>query len=88
MFGPDLLLPEGEPLAMEQGVLAAAGLTLASFAGAGRQRLSGERRPLRVPISDAAVSADDDGLTVSFRLPRGAYATVVLREMMKTGQEL
>jgi tRNA pseudouridine13 synthase len=87
MFGPDLLLPEGEPLAMEQGVLAAAGLTLASFAGSGRIRLSGERRPLRVPLSDATVRADDHGLTVSFQLPRGAYATVVLRELMKTGQE-
>ncbi len=87
MFGPDLLLPEGEPLAIEQRVLDAAGLTLASFAGSGKMRLSGERRPLRVPLSEATVTRDDDGLVLSFRLPRGAYATVVLREIMKAGQE-
>jgi tRNA pseudouridine13 synthase len=87
MFGTDLLQPQGEPLAMEEGVLAAAGLTLASFAGSGRQRLSGERRPLRVPLADPVVTPVDADLTVSFKLPRGAYATVVLNELMKTGQE-
>lgn len=90
MFGASLLLPEGEPLAIEQGVLTESGLSLASFAGAGKLRLAGERRPLRVPLCDASVSGDSEGLWLSFRLPRGAYATVVLREVMKvavTGQE-
>jgi len=86
MFGPDLLLPEGEPLALEAEVLRTAGLTLNSFTGTGKLRLAGERRPLRVPLSDGRVAAADDGLWVSFRLPRGAYATTVLRELMKAGQ--
>ena len=83
MFGTDLLQPEGEPLAVEAGVLAAAGLTPASFAGPGRLRLTGERRPLRVPLHEIEVSAAADGLELSFCLPRGAYATMVLREVMK-----
>ena len=87
MFGTAMLPPQGEPLAMEGEVLAASGLSRESFAGSGKLRLAGERRPLRVPLSEAAVAADEQGLLLSFRLPRGAYATVVLREVMKAGQD-
>jgi tRNA pseudouridine13 synthase len=47
----------------------------------------GTRRPLAIEIMDGAVAiaADsDDAIDVSFTLPSGAYATTVMREVMKT----
>lgn len=48
----------------------------------------GERRPLRTPITNLEVEGgvDEHGgyIRVAFDLPRGSYATVVLRELMKT----
>jgi tRNA pseudouridine13 synthase len=45
--------------------------------------MEGERRPLRVPLSAAEAHCEDDDLVLSFALPRGSYATAVLREVMK-----
>jgi len=51
----------------------------------------GDRRPLRVAIEDIEVEggADEHGtyIRVAFDLPPGAYATVVLREVLKAGIE-
>ena len=51
--------------------------------------VTGTRRPLRIAVRDLDYSggADEHGpyLKVSFELPRGAYATMVLREVMKGG---
>ena len=47
----------------------------------------GARRPLRVALANADVDSglDEHGpyVRTAFDLPRGAYATVVLREIMK-----
>jgi tRNA pseudouridine13 synthase len=45
--------------------------------------LDGARRPLRVPLTEVQVAEDEEGLLVEFALPKGAYATAVLREVMK-----
>ena len=46
----------------------------------------GERRPLRVPVQDASAElVERDGhrdLQVAFALPRGCFATAVLRELL------
>lgn len=34
--------------------------------------------------ADAGVRPEEDGYTVSFTLPKGSFATSVLRELMKT----
>ena len=51
----------------------------------------GGRRPLRVRVSNADVDGgtDEHGgfIRLSFDLPRGAYATVVLREIMRVSEE-
>jgi tRNA pseudouridine13 synthase len=44
----------------------------------------GERRALRVRLDGIEWALDDNVLTVNFVLPPGAYATNVLRELMKT----
>ncbi len=40
-----------------------------------------DRRALRLPVVDIEWDISDREMTVSFRLPRGAFATVVLREL-------
>lgn len=53
----------------------------------GREDLEGARRPLRVPVVAPQVEGGVDEIgsyvRVAFELPRGAFATVVLREIMK-----
>lgn len=64
---------------------------LQAFEANGRYTLDGKRRPLRVPIIDPEVEGgvDEHGAFVrlAFELPRGSFATVVLREIMKPSIE-
>ncbi|RQW84826.1 MAG: tRNA pseudouridine(13) synthase TruD, partial [Geobacter sp.] len=84
MFGCKMKLPEGNPREAEEKVLREESLTLAEFNLPGGLRMEGERRPLRVPIQNLSTAMDDDGLSLNFSLPRGVYATTVLREILKT----
>ncbi len=83
LFGCKMMQPLGAPLAMEEAILREEGVTLQSFDLAGGLRMEGERRSLRVPVKEACVKAVDDGLLLDFDLPKGAYATSLLREIMK-----
>ena len=69
--------------ALEQEALAAFGLTPAAFA----QR-RGDRRLTRVFPSDLSVLPQADGYSLSFALPKGSFATSVLREVMKVAVDL
>jgi tRNA pseudouridine13 synthase len=84
MFGCTMMEPGGAQQELEQGVLSYEGLTPASFNLPGALRMDGERRPLRVQLSEAEVAEEEGDLIVSFSLPRGSYATCVLAEIMKT----
>ncbi|AJE04296.1 tRNA pseudouridine(13) synthase TruD [Geobacter pickeringii] len=78
------MTPASEEVGEREGaLLAAAGLTPASFDLPGGLRMEGERRPLRVPVGDPRTEVDADGLVLEFSLPKGSYATAVLREIMK-----
>lgn len=73
-----------KPLTLEAGALeaealAAFGLTPEVFASR-----KGDRRLTRVFPEGAEVRPEEDGYTVAFTLPRGSFATSVLRELMKT----
>lgn len=46
--------------------------------------LKQERRSLRLPVNDFSYEFDKDGLTLSFILSPGTYATSVLREIFKS----
>jgi len=85
MFGCTMMEPEGAQYELEREVLAAETLTPASFNLAGALRMDGERRPLRVQLTGAAVEEDAGDIIVSFALPRGSYATCVMSEIMKAG---
>ena len=84
LFGCKMKEPEGKVLALERQVLDMEGLSLESFNLTGGLRMEGERRPLRVPLMEPTAERDGEGLVLEFGLPRGSYATAVLREVMKT----
>jgi tRNA pseudouridine13 synthase len=85
MFGVKMMEPGGEAGIQEAGLLASEGLNLKSFDLGGSLRVEGERRPLRVPVSQPVAKKEGDDLYVEFSLPKGAYATSLLCEIMKTG---
>jgi len=63
-------------------VLRAHNLGPAAFAGFGKLLL-GTRRHNLVYLDDLAAAWEPEGLRLSFTLPAGSYATVLLREVMK-----
>lgn len=92
LFGKRMTSPAGEPAGMETAALEGSGLKPEHFeALPGDDRISGGRRPLRVPAGEivAEVGQDEHGqfLRVRFSLPPGAYATNVTRELCKAGDE-
>jgi tRNA pseudouridine13 synthase len=82
LFGPKMRWPEEQPLRREQELMRRAGLTPEALALGGGE-LQGGRRPLRMRPTDCEVEVLPEGLRVAFSLPRGAYATSVLLELMK-----
>jgi tRNA pseudouridine13 synthase len=83
MFGCKMKLPLGRPLELEESVLKEERLTLDRFDLPGGLRMEGERRPLRIQLGEPVASMDDSSLVLEFSLPRGTYATSVLREIIK-----
>jgi tRNA pseudouridine13 synthase len=57
-----------------------------SFAGFGKL-LMGTRRHNLVYVDDLDATPEPDGLRLTFTLPAGSYATVLLREVMKADVE-
>ncbi|MGH7146348.1 MAG: tRNA pseudouridine(13) synthase TruD [Nitrospiraceae bacterium] len=85
LFGSRASWASGEPGEIERTVAAEFDATPESLQEAGRAcGFRGERRALRVKLENPDWSLQGDALTVSFTLPPGAYATNVLRELMKT----
>lgn len=85
LFGSRASWASGEPGEIEQAVAAEFDATPESLQEAGKAcGFRGERRALRVKLENPDWSIQGDALTVSFTLPPGAYATNVLRELMKT----
>ncbi len=86
MFGDRMRQPPaGTPAAeREDQILAAAGLEPGAFAKV-RAIAEGTRRDATIEVTDVTVAAVDPGtIEVGFTLPGGAYATAVMREIMKT----
>ncbi|MDK2742020.1 MAG: tRNA pseudouridine(13) synthase TruD [Nitrospira sp. BO4] len=84
LFGSRVSWASGQPGQIEQEVIAEVGTTKEALIAAAKAcGFRGERRALRVPLADLEWSLSGDALTISFSLPPGAYATSVLRELMK-----
>lgn len=86
MFGHKLRPAEGEALAREERLLAGAGVGPEDWARGGGEA-EGTRRAARLPIA-VSLEPVQDGYRARFELPRGCYATVVMRELMKVEGEL
>jgi tRNA pseudouridine13 synthase len=84
MFGEHMRRPpDGSPAGIrEDAILAAAGLERGSFAAV-RAIAEGTRRDASIQVRDVEVTAEPDAIVVAFTLPGGAYATAVMREVMK-----
>ncbi len=86
VFGHRSRLAAGEAGAIERAVLAEAGLDPSSFR-AFTSLARGTRRPFHVRPEDVRVEADPAGIVLSFFLPKGTYASVMLREFVLPGAE-
>ena len=83
IFGYKMRLPAGDVLTLETSLLADEGVHLKDFRKVVGIRLLGTRRPLRMSMQLHKVSAvDNAGVRLSFTLPAGGYATVVLEELL------
>jgi len=82
MHGGKMVRPTGAPENGERDVLARLGLDEGLFS-----RETGARRPLRVPLRECSVEAEEGGCWVSFTCPAGAFATSVMREVIGAAAE-
>jgi tRNA pseudouridine13 synthase len=82
IFGRKTYAAAGPAAEREAALLAAAGVDPTCFEAFGKLAL-GTRRANVVFLDDLAVAADPGGIALSFTLPAGSYATVVLREFLK-----
>jgi tRNA pseudouridine13 synthase len=82
MFGPKMLPSAHGVAEVEARLLAEEGVTLSDFARGGDET-EGTRRPYRVPLTEAELREEGEDVLLSFALPRGAYATEVLHELLK-----
>ena len=88
LIGYRMSFPHGRELELEQAALAEMGLKPEDFRKAGKHKIKGARRPLRVRPSEIQLESgvDEHGahITVAFTMPAGSYATMFLRELMKS----
>lgn len=84
IFGYKMRRPSGDVRKLETSVLADDGIRFEKFRKVAGIRLPGTRRPLRMPIQLHEVSTVGNhvGICLSFTLPAGGYATVVLDELL------
>ena len=80
LVGTETELADGEPGEIERAVLDDVGVEPADFDLPGEFHSEGTRRAIAVRTE---LAVDRDPLTFSFSLPRGSYATVLLREYRK-----
>lgn len=82
MFGPDMRAAEAIVGEKENQVAELLGFSAETFSRMGRNG-QGTRRRARLWPDQFEIEAVEDGFTVGFTLPEGAYATVVLREFIQ-----
>lgn len=83
IFGYKMQQPQGRMAELEAAVLAGEKLTPEMFdIGRGLSQ-KGDRRPLRFAVQEVDSRYESGALKLSFALPKGCYATVLLREITK-----
>nr|WP_217911190.1 tRNA pseudouridine(13) synthase TruD [Myxococcus sp. AM011] len=82
LFGPKMTAATGTVGEFEASLLVGEGVTPDDFKRGGGET-EGGRRPYRVRLGSPELTPDDEDLWLAFELPRGAYATEVLHELLK-----
>lgn len=82
LFGPKMTAAAGAVGEFEASLLVGEGVTLEDFKRGGGET-EGGRRPYRVRLGSPELTPDGEDLWLAFELPRGAYATEVLHELLK-----
>jgi tRNA pseudouridine13 synthase len=80
IYGPKMWAASGAAGELELAILAETGVTLEDFR---RVKVEGSRRLGRLLVPDLHTQPLENALSVEFFLPKGAFATTVLREFMK-----
>jgi tRNA pseudouridine13 synthase len=80
LFGYKMRQPQAEAAALEAEILATSPVTPEQWR---KNRTDGNRRVGRIFLQPVDVKPSPSGLRLSFYLPKGAYATILLREVMK-----
>ena len=85
MYGSKMWAATGEAAELEAEILAHSPVTVEHFAAFG---VEGTRRLGRLLLPDCTVAVNEalQGITIAFSLPKGAFATTVLREVMKVDE--
>jgi tRNA pseudouridine13 synthase len=83
IYGTKMRWSAGEPGALERCILDEAEIDESMLKQA---RLGGSRRPARLLVDDLEITPHPQGLLFAFSLPKGAYATTLLREFLKGSQ--
>ncbi len=91
LFGSKMLATSGATSREEHEAACAHGVTPELF-GASSHPPSGERRPLRIALANASLDSGTDEfggyIRVAFDLPAGAFATVVIDELLRAVESL
>ena len=83
LFGSKMLRPAGAPREVEDDILRAEGVDPAQMPKV-FSLMNGLRRSMRIPVMEPEIHQEEDrSIVVSFRLPSGSYATVIMDEIMK-----
>lgn len=83
MFGDSMRRPTGVAAEREQAILDANGLANDSFSAV-KAIAEGTRRDAAIIVGNPSVKFREEGVEVAFTLPGGAYATAVMREVIKS----
>lgn len=83
IFGYKVPYAKLEPGETEWQVLRGARLAPRDFRMRIGLKNKGVRRPMRVPLDEITLEGTEDGFRIGFSLPKGSYATTVLREIIK-----
>ena len=86
LFGSESRIAEGEMGDIERKVIEEEGLTEKDFIIPGLPHCSskGSRREILCPVTGLSHRMTETGYEISFSLPKGNYATCLLREFMKS----
>jgi len=85
LFGSKVPLAGGSVGEMEENILKSENISKTDFEVPKMPKLGshGLRRSIRFKIWDTSAIATDKGVLIQFSIPKGCYATAVLREIMK-----